>query len=237
MKISKSLLLAAAIGATFASPAFAANILYHGTDSLLGVNIDYDIETNGTVGNLALTDIVGSSITFSGTSSSRYGAFLPQTFLNRLYFTNENGLRTLTATEGNLFFDFANGGNLNFDFNEILTGDLTQQSFAYALAGRGITDGDAVVYGHGNMATRELDDAREYANLTPGTYVEVDLNVEPANQIIATATSPGAVPEPATWAMMIMGFGMIGFGMRYSMRKSNAKFDLKLKRIAAGLEA
>jgi len=37
--------------------------------------------------------------------------------------------------------------------------------------------------------------------------------------------------------MMIMGFGMIGFGMLYSVRKSNAKFDLKVKRIAAGLEA
>jgi hypothetical protein len=53
----------------------------------------------------------------------------------------------------------------------------------------------------------------------------------------ATGPGGGAVPEPATWAMMILGFGMIGFGMRYSMRKSNAKFDLKVKRIAAVLEA
>jgi hypothetical protein len=29
----------------------------------------------------------------------------------------------------------------------------------------------------------------------------------------------GAVPEPATWAMMIMGFGMIGGGMRARIRK------------------
>lgn len=30
----------------------------------------------------------------------------------------------------------------------------------------------------------------------------------------------GAVPEPATWAMMIVGFGMIGFAMR---RRSNVR--------------
>lgn len=28
------------------------------------------------------------------------------------------------------------------------------------------------------------------------------------------APTPGAVPEPATWAMMVMGFGLIGSGMR-----------------------
>ena len=26
--------------------------------------------------------------------------------------------------------------------------------------------------------------------------------------------TPGAVPEPGTWAMMLLGFGMIGFGLR-----------------------
>jgi hypothetical protein len=31
----------------------------------------------------------------------------------------------------------------------------------------------------------------------------------------STANTGGAVPEPATWAMMLLGFGMIGFGLRY----------------------
>lgn len=36
-------------------------------------------------------------------------------------------------------------------------------------------------------------------------------------RITATNVTPGnvgAVPEPATWAMMMVGFGMIGFGLR-----------------------
>lgn len=45
------------------------------------------------------------------------------------------------------------------------------------------------------------------------------------------------VPEPATWAMMLLGFGAIGFAMRGARRRSDAKFDVKIKRIAAGLEA
>lgn len=47
----------------------------------------------------------------------------------------------------------------------------------------------------------------------------------------------GSVPEPATWAMMILGFGLIGFGMRNGIRRSNVKFDAKIKRIVAGLGA
>lgn len=34
----------------------------------------------------------------------------------------------------------------------------------------------------------------------------------------------GAVPEPSTWAMMIMGFGMIGGAMRYSRRKTTVAY-------------
>jgi hypothetical protein len=34
----------------------------------------------------------------------------------------------------------------------------------------------------------------------------------------------GAVPEPATWAMMIGGFGMVGSTMRYRRRKTTVSF-------------
>lgn len=40
----------------------------------------------------------------------------------------------------------------------------------------------------------------------------------------ATATPGGAVPEPATWAMMIGGFGAVGASMRYRRRKTTVSF-------------
>mgnify|MGYP001794655335 CR=1 FL=1 len=39
-----------------------------------------------------------------------------------------------------------------------------------------------------------------------------------------TAPPPGAVPEPATWAMMLLGFGMIGTAMRRS-RKQTVRYS------------
>jgi opacity protein-like surface antigen len=50
---------------------------------------------------------------------------------------------------------------------------------------------------------------------------------------IAFAATP-AVPEPATWAMMILGMGAVGFAMRSAKRRSNVKFDAKIKAITAG---
>lgn len=35
-----------------------------------------------------------------------------------------------------------------------------------------------------------------------------------------TSTTIAAVPEPATWAMMMLGFGMIGFGLRRRSRQA-----------------
>ena len=52
------------------------------------------------------------------------------------------------------------------------------------------------------------------ASMSDGTTVangdgpDADLN------LWAMRTGPAAVPEPATWAMMLVGFGAIGFSMR-----------------------
>lgn len=45
------------------------------------------------------------------------------------------------------------------------------------------------------------------------------------------------VPEPATWALMIMGFGLAGGAMRRRVRQSNVRFDTKIKQIEAGVIA
>ncbi|QGN56545.1 PEPxxWA-CTERM sorting domain-containing protein [Novosphingobium sp. Gsoil 351] len=44
-------------------------------------------------------------------------------------------------------------------------------------------------------------------------------NANANNSVFARfrSSSLAAVPEPATWAMMLLGFGMIGFGMRRRM--------------------
>jgi PEP-CTERM motif len=44
------------------------------------------------------------------------------------------------------------------------------------------------------------------------------------NTGVDTLRTTGAVPEPATWAMMIGGFGAIGGAMRYRRRKASVSF-------------
>ena len=71
-----------------------------------------------------------------------------------------------------------------------------------------------------------------------------------SNTIVVQGTSGGnasfagtlsfaqsAVPEPATWALMILGFGIVGFGMRMAKRRSDVKFDAKIKQITYGAAA
>lgn len=44
----------------------------------------------------------------------------------------------------------------------------------------------------------------------------------------------GRLPEPATWGLMILGFGGIGGAMRRRMRRSDADFTARVRRIADG---
>jgi hypothetical protein len=41
---------------------------------------------------------------------------------------------------------------------------------------------------------------------------------------VLTVSTGSAVPEPATWAMMMLGFGMVGFGLRYSRKSTKVSF-------------
>jgi hypothetical protein len=48
-----------------------------------------------------------------------------------------------------------------------------------------------------------------------------------------TTTIGGAVPEPATWAMMILGMGAVGYAMRRRIKVSEVNFTNKVRAIAA----
>ncbi|WP_170318370.1 PEPxxWA-CTERM sorting domain-containing protein [Sphingomonas sp. PAMC 26621] len=53
-----------------------------------------------------------------------------------------------------------------------------------------------------------------------GTFVLINPFFGNANLTISPAAVAGAVPETATWAMMLVGFGAVGFAMR---RRSNVR--------------
>ena len=55
-----------------------------------------------------------------------------------------------------------------------------------------------------------------------GSYIELNGSTEWDRVIFTTDTLGSAVPEPATWAMMIIGFGAVGTMVRGSRRRTMA---------------
>ncbi len=67
--------------------------------------------------------------------------------------------------------------------------------------------------------------ARAYAYIDPTFTIDPSyLALHPGAKLVFSAGFSngvaGAVPEPATWAMMLIGFGMIGAAARYRRRKT-----------------
>jgi hypothetical protein len=104
-------------------------------------------------------------------------------------------------------------------FGGSITGETTGESFFYGVLQDGHVawdnGGDALLnFAGGGQLLAHLDDA----NFNFGLF---GLNEGPdyGAPIHATFTlNQGAVPEPATWAMMIIGFSMVGAGIRLSRR-------------------
>lgn len=50
----------------------------------------------------------------------------------------------------------------------------------------------------------------------------------------AKADTPAILPEPATWVMLLLGFGAIGAFVRRKFRKSEERFNQRIRSIEAG---
>ena len=109
------------------------------------------------------------------------------------FLVNYTGFNPTDASQFKVDFDRAGGGGA--DFRDILNGAIIEVGFA-----------------NGTTQTKTLsgfrDGERNYA-FTGGT-------------VGGGAAVPAAVPEPATWAMMLLGFGAVGAGMRSARRRKVA---------------
>jgi hypothetical protein len=58
----------------------------------------------------------------------------------------------------------------------------------------------------------------------------------PADPFDRMLTAAGRLPEPATWGLMILGFGGVAGAMRHRVRKSERDFNDRIRRITEGEE-
>ncbi len=146
-------------------------------------------------------------VTFTGTSGTFTGAGV-YTFDNVLFETGFN--RDTTGVFPGVF-------NLTATFG----GQPFAYQVAYSLA---VTDtGDILTLG-GNTGTfmgRTLL-VNPIVIDAPGIGTQPGVISSGTGTLTVTIGAAGsaAIPEPATWAMMLLGFGMVGFGLRSRQKQS-----------------
>jgi hypothetical protein len=217
-------LLAAAVFAATAIPASATitieaasnsqGILVHGTGvettaatvtANLGQNgpniVNFNGDTTGPGDLLRLqqgsgqADVTGAEITLGGNPNDTYDMLS-----GNIYLTGNIGMSWielgLTSGEAGTidFFLTDNFGNV-FSFLDQLIGE-GDTKFGFAAS-----NGESIV----NLSWSADDPPGQ---ITTIKQVRIDL------------TNPGDIPEPSTWAMMLLGFGATGIAIRRSRRKA-----------------
>lgn len=174
------------------SVATAAPITYNVNQTIGLGSVVGTIQTNGTIGDLSQSDILGFMLTVTGP-----GASVQLSEIDSI--VREDG-NNLSATASDLLFDFSGApGLLLFQKDQFGTG---MKYFCNASVTGTCFQG---------------------ASAIPESFNSISAQVEAraGRQIIA---SVGMVPEPGTWAMMLLGFGMISAGMRYRRTRVSASF-------------
>jgi len=204
----KKILLGAAGAAVLAltSQAQAATVVYNLTDD----------HCTGTCGGLASYGTV--SVTGSGTTSMSFSVDLASgVFFN----PNGNGLDTFSwdlvnnpliaisgvtsgfaaTTPQSAGSNHEDGfGNWDYIVN-ITSSSSTLQHLAFTVAGTGANAGATLTLDHNFVDNQNI-------------FAAVDVIGKNGNTGVIGATLAGGVPEPATWGMMLVGFGGLGAMMR-----------------------
>jgi hypothetical protein len=193
-----------------------------GAGTIYTVNETITSPLNGIVGNPTQTDSVVGTITTDGTIGVLHSADISSWNLDLIDVTTPANTYELTTSNSSivvdfgsvlnasatgLFFDFTNTGGFGFQAN--VPGPYSgyhywclSQNYYACDSGNTIAPGD--VYPGDSLDDLVVADA--------GTQGQ--LGNSPLNQ-----SGPSGVPEPATWALVLVGFGGIGFMMRKSRRK------------------
>lgn len=112
----------------------------------------------------------------------------------------------------------------SFKFSTQLTGD-GQIDVYYLLTGSGLDASSIANYTLCAGCSYSADNSNLNKLLTGGTFdafaikTTIPIAFFEIKQMTFNGTTPtGAVPEPSTWAMMLLGFGAVGVGMRRRRR-------------------
>lgn len=155
---------------------------------------------------LAMASTANATITVDASSMSYTGPTQLDGSTTTIGYS-EAGLSTPTFTEWLIFTD-------TLAAIDSVTLDTSSRSvdFTSAYLTDGVTNyALSLLYSVGSLESWGLNDTV----LGPGTYeLVINGNNNGTGSLGGTITIQQAVPEPATWAMMLLGFGAVGFALR-----------------------
>ncbi|MHA6724171.1 PEPxxWA-CTERM sorting domain-containing protein [Sphingomonas sp. RS2018] len=206
----KKLFLVAAAACVLSSPADAATFVRDLTVNLTGYTVDQ------------LNSQINVSVPVTAISALSSGDVIT----GRVQFTNGQRL-TISDKAPFEFFQLlflgSNGNQFSGSSTVTLLDDQGSRNTGTALGGNS-GGGGMVVYGSGNLTDSSFSfsgfDYTLTANSVRNSSGATTSNVPFGSSAFfyasnATVTNAvAAVPEPATWAMMLFGFGGIGFALR-----------------------
>jgi hypothetical protein len=206
----------AALASTIATPAFAVTFVG-----------DYAITSNTGHGLIVNTTKVGdltSGFTLNNVGDTfRYGT------LFKIWTPEADvGSDDLKTRPISVAFNFTSPNGIS---GGSVTGDTVGEVQFWGLKQNGLlgwsNDGiQTFSFGNGGSLQVELDNWLEFGNGFLG-LTDKQRTVGATFTLLSNSTpgaGAGAVPEPATWAMMIAGFGMIGGAMRSRRGKTSVSF-------------
>ena len=151
---------------------------------------------------------LGAALSLVGPSASNAAALLHYTFGPGSYY-DYNSPAVHTPVTGSFDFDTVTGVLSNVNYTSV-SGNFT--------TGAEYTPGVANQIYFGLFGSSNYDVYQLAGALTDGGTIAINSGTHPSIPISAggslTTTAIGAVPEPVTWAMMLVGFGALGFGLR-----------------------
>jgi hypothetical protein len=215
--------------AAFAAPASAAVV--------------YDLTLDGTTGSALGAGTYGTvSVTSSSTLLDFVVQLSPNFYFNKstsfqafdLYVngtvttinvTDVNNLAVTTATSG-----FTPEGPGSFSAPSVINGGPKSPSFNYALTCAAATCGNGGAGLIDELSFNVVGTGLSIGSIDSSTFgvpvfFAADIVKNPGpNAITGNVGAPGpsGVPEPATWAMFILGFGFVGTMLRMARKQQGA---------------
>ncbi len=227
----KTLILAIAGSALLSSSALATTVLYRsdeniGTDDMAGAlsTLGYTVTTTvGGIGGFSLSDY--DIVIYSNQSGAMQAGDLAALDAHvssggKLIFNNWRYFLDEAPSLGGAFTGGANQAEVSVGalFGSGVANPITLSSPGWTTFTTSLVATTASVeatFGDGTAAILLGNSGMTIWNgFTYDTGVGQQLFINELNYLASAVGGGGAVPEPASWAMMIAGFGLVGAGLR-----------------------